>query len=267
MAIGSEDWLQRSGGSEMLLHELTGYLDGLLNVSAFDDYAPNGLQVEGRVEVERLIGGVTASQALIDAAIERQADALLVHHGYFWKGEDPCVTGIKRRRLQSLLGASISLLAYHLPLDAHPEFGNNIQLAHQLGLDVEGHFSAGHGVELALYGELQQPLSADDLRRHISLRLQREALHLGGNDRPIRRVAWCTGAAQSYFQAAVDLGVDAFISGEVSEPCTHLARESGVHYFAAGHHATERFGVQALGRHLMAEFNMDFEFVDVENPV
>lgn len=251
----------------MLLNELTDYLNALLNVSAFDDYAPNGLQVEGRPEVRRLIGGVTASQALIDVAIDRQADALLVHHGYFWKGEDPRIVGIKRLRLQSLLGAGISLLAYHLPLDAHPEFGNNVQLALQLDINVEGHFAGGHGVDLALYGHLQQPMSAAALRQHISDSLQRQALHLSGYDQPIRRVAWCTGAAQSYFQAAVDLGVDAFISGEVSEPCTHLARESGVHYFAAGHHATERFGVQALGRHLAAEYNLDFEFVDVENPV
>ena len=251
----------------MLLEELTDYLAGLLNVAAFDDYAPNGLQVEGRAEVRHLVGGVTASQALIDAAIERQADALLVHHGYFWKGEDPCIIGIKHHRLQSLLGAGISLLAYHLPLDAHPELGNNIQLARRLDINVEGRFAGSHGIDLALYGHLQQPLSAPDLRRHISLRLQREALHLGGHDRPIRRVAWCTGAAQGYFQDAVDLGVDAFISGEVSEPCTHLARESGVHYFAAGHHATERFGVQALGHHLATECNIDFEFVDVDNPV
>jgi len=251
----------------MLLEELTDYLAGLLNVAAFDDYAPNGLQVEGRAEVRRVTGGVTASQALIDAARERQADALLVHHGYFWKGEDPCVTGIKRQRLQSLLEAGISLLAYHLPLDAHPEYGNNIQLARRLDIQVEGSFAAGHGVDLALYGYLQQPLSAAALRQHISTSLQREALHLAGHDGPIHRVAWCTGAAQSYFQAAVDLGVDAFISGEVSEPCTHLARESGVHYFAAGHHATERFGVQALGDHLAAACKIDFEFVDIENPV
>lgn len=251
----------------MLLRELTDYLNGLLDVSAFSDYAPNGLQVEGRAEVKRLIGGVTASQALIDIASERQADAILVHHGYFWKGEDPRIVGVKRRRLGGLLNADISLLAYHLPLDAHPEFGNNIQLARQLDIDVEGHFAGGHGVDLALYGHLQQPLMAEALRQHLSQRLQRQALHLGGNARPIRRLAWCTGAAQSYFQAAVDLGVDAFISGEVSEPCTHLARETGVHYFAAGHHATERFGVQALGQHLATEFNIDFTFIDIDNPV
>jgi len=251
----------------MLLKELVNYLDSLLSVSAFDDYAPNGLQVEGRAEVKRLVGGVTASQALIDAALECQADAVLVHHGYFWNGEDPCVTGIKRHRLQSLLGADISLLAYHLPLDAHSELGNNVQLGHCLGINIEGCFGGARGIEMARYGHLAQPLSADGLQRHISDSLQRHALHLGGHDRSIRRVAWCTGAAQGYFQAAIDIGVDAYISGEVSEWCTHLARETGVHYFAAGHHATERFGVQALGRHLAAEYGLDFKFIDIDNPV
>jgi len=251
----------------MLLKDLLGYLDELLNVHAFDDYAPNGLQVEGRGQIKKIIGGVTASQALVDAAIERQADAVLVHHGYFWKGEDPCVTGIKRRRLQALLAADISLLAYHLPLDAHPELGNNAQLARLFDCSVEGSFGGRGGHDLVLYGEFTQPLMASEFKKVIADRLGREPLHLPGKDRPLRRIAWCSGGAQSYFEAAVAMGVDVYISGEVSEQCTHLARESGVHYFAAGHHATERYGVQALGQHLSERYELTFEFVDIDNPV
>jgi dinuclear metal center YbgI/SA1388 family protein len=251
----------------MLLDELVSYVNELLNVTAFDDYAPNGLQVEGRAEVRRLVGGVTASQALIDAALAHQADAVLVHHGYFWKGEDPCITGMKCQRLRTLLGADISLLAYHLPLDAHPELGNNVQLAQRLGISVEGRFGGGRGVELGLHGRLSQPWSADAFQQHVASTVQHQVLHLVGHERPIQRVAWCTGAAQGFFQAAVALGVDAFVSGEVSEPCTHIARETGVHYFAAGHHATERFGVQALGQHLSKGHDLHFEFIDIDNPV
>jgi dinuclear metal center YbgI/SA1388 family protein len=251
----------------MLLNELLNYVDRLLNVPAFDDYAPNGLQVQGRSEVRRIVGGVTASQDLIDAAVQRQADAILVHHGYFWRGEDPCIKGIKRRRLQSLLGAEINLLAYHLPLDAHAELGNNVQLAKRLDIDIDGRFGGSPGVELAMQGRLRQPLSAGALQQRISAVLQRQALHIGEQEQTIRRIAWCTGAAQGYFQAAIDLGVDAFITGEASEPCTHLARESGVHFYAAGHHATERYGIQALGQHLAAELALEFEFIDIENPI
>jgi dinuclear metal center YbgI/SA1388 family protein len=251
----------------MLLQDLVTYLDGFLNVDSFDDYAPNGLQVEGRPQVSKVIGGVTASQALLDAAIERQADAILVHHGYFWKGEDPCITGMKRRRLQSLLAAGVSLLAYHLPLDAHPRLGNNAQLGVMLDIVVQGSFAVRGGPMLALYGDLVTPLSAGDLGLKITNCLQRQPLHIAGDDRPIQRIGWCSGGAQSYFEAAVALGVDAFISGEVSEQCTHIARETGVHYYAAGHHATERYGVQALGRHLSDQYGLTFEFIDIDNPV
>lgn len=250
----------------MRVQELVTYLDKLLNVAAFDDYAPNGLQVEGRAQVSRLIGGVTASQALIEAAIVRQADAILVHHGYFWKGEDPCITGMKRRRLHSLLAADISLLAYHLPLDAHPLLGNNAQLAPLFGCTVEGSFGGG-GPDLAFYGMLDRPLPAHQLCGRIAAALQREPLHIAGADRDLQRIGWCSGAAQSYFEAAVMLGLDAFISGEVSEQCTHIARETGVHYIAAGHHASERYGVQALGRHLAEHCDLAFEFIDIDNPV
>ena len=251
----------------MVLQDLVAYLDDLLDITAFNDYAPNGLQVEGRAQVTTLIGGVTASQALIDAAIERQADAILVHHGYFWKGEDPCVTGMKRRRLHALLAADISLLAYHLPLDAHPQLGNNAQLARLLGCTVQGSFGYRGGAGLALYGELSGPLTASQLGRTIAVALQRDPLHIAGASRDLLRIGWCSGAAQSYFEAAAALGLDAFISGEVSEQCTHIARETGVHYFAAGHHASERFGVQALGRHLAERHDLAFEFIDIDNPV
>jgi len=251
----------------MELKDLLAYLDALLDSQAFTDYAPNGLQVEGRLQVQKVVGGVTASQALVDAAIERQADAILVHHGYFWKGEDPCVTGMKRRRLQSLLAADISLLAYHLPLDAHPQLGNNARLGQLFGCVVRGSFDANGGPGLGLYGDLPGPLSARELEQKLAGCLQRPPLHIAGMDKPLQRLAWCSGGAQSYFEAAVALGVDAFISGEISEQCTHIARETGVHYFAAGHHATERYGVQALGKHLADEQGLTFEFVDIENPV
>ena len=249
------------------VQELVAYLDDFLDVAAFNDYAPNGLQVEGREQVSRLIGGVTASQALIEAAVERQADAILVHHGYFWKGEDPCVTGMKRRRIRALLAADISLLAYHLPLDAHPQLGNNACLAPLFGCTVQGGFGGRGGPDLAMYGDLDTPLSARQLCDRIAVALQREPLHIAGADRVLRRIGWCSGAAQSYFEEAVILGLDAFISGEVSEQCTHIARETGVHYFAAGHHASERFGVQALGNHLAERYDLDFEFIEIDNPV
>ncbi len=249
------------------LHELIAYSDGLLNSAAFVDYCPNGLQVEGRREVRRLMSGVTASQALVDAAVAAGADALLVHHGYFWKGEDARVTGMQRRRLAALLAADISLIAYHLPLDAHPELGNNAQLARVLGLPVEGWFGAGRGPELACHGRLPVVRAATDLAADISTALGRAPQLITGGDHVVRRVGWCTGAAQSYIGAAATLGLDAFISGEISEQTVHVARECGIHFFAAGHHATERFGVQALGEHLAARFDLEHTFVDIANPV
>ena len=249
------------------LAELVAYADDLLEVGLFQDYCPNGLQVEGRNVVRRLAAGVTASQRLVDAAAARAADILLVHHGYFWKGEDPCVTGMKRRRLAALIRADVSLLAYHLPLDAHREFGNNAQLAQVLGFVAEGRFGPGPGPKIGWFGRLAAPLSATELAARIAHRLARAPLHLGGESGFIRRVGWCTGAAQSYLEQAADLGLDAFVSGEVSEQTTHVVRERGIHFFAAGHHATERYGVQALGRHLAERFGLDYEFIDIDNPV
>jgi dinuclear metal center YbgI/SA1388 family protein len=249
------------------LQSLVDYCDRLLAARQFQDYCPNGLQVEGRGEVGRVISGVTASQALIDAACEERADLLLVHHGYFWKGEDPTLTGIKQRRIRALLAADISLLAYHLPLDAHPELGNNACLGARLGWLTEGLFGDGSGLDLACYGRPQEPLSARQMAAHLMALMGREPLLVGNGPGLIKTVGWCTGAAQSYLEAAARRGLDAFISGEISEPTVHLAREYGLHYFAAGHHATERYGVQALGGHLAERFGIQHIFIDIDNPV
>lgn len=249
------------------LKELVDYTDKLLDVTSFGDYCPNGLQVEGAAQVKVLASGVTASLALVEAAIEAGADALLVHHGYFWKGEKACVTGMKRRRLQALLDADISLLAYHLPLDAHARFGNNAQLARVLGLETEGRFGDDGGLQLAHYGRLSRPLDAAAFCIYIESTLGRSPQHIAGSAPQIERVGWCTGAAQSYLEAAAELGLDAFLSGEISEQTVHVARETGIHYFAAGHHATERFGAFALGEHLAERFGLQHRFINIDNPV
>ena len=247
------------------LTELTRYCDDLLEIDRFHDYCPNGLQVEGKAEIEHIVSGVTACQALIDAAVDQQADAILVHHGYFWRGEDARVIGIKRQRLQALLQAGISLLAYHLPLDAHPVLGNNAQLARQLGLNIEGQFGPEQP-PIGLYGTLTNATPAAEFLDTIAQQLERQPLHIPGEVKAIQKVAWCTGGAQSYIQAAIELGVDAFISGEISEQTTHIARESGLHYIAAGHHATERYGPRALGQHLADHFAIKNTFIDIDNP-
>jgi dinuclear metal center YbgI/SA1388 family protein len=239
--------------------------DRYLNTAKISDYCPNGLQVEGRPQVRRIISGVTASQALLDAAVEAQADVVLVHHGYFWKNEDPRVVGIKQRRLKTLLNNDISLLAYHLPLDVHPEVGNNVQLARLLGLIVEGPLEPDNPRSVGLVGSLDTPLAPADFMRRIQTVLGREPLMIEGAG-PIRRIAWCTGGAQGYIDQAVTAGVDAYLTGEVSEPTVHIARENGLSFFAAGHHATERYGVQALGDYLANRFAVEHLFIDCPNP-
>ena len=243
--------------------EILSYLESLLDVGRYRDYCPNGLQVEGRDEITHIVSGVTASQALIEAAVEQGADALLVHHGYFWKGESPTITGIKRQRIQRLLESEINLLAYHLPLDGHAELGNNSQLARVLGINVEG-ITGESG--LLYHGRLKQICGGDDFAAHIESCLGRSPQHISAN-RTIERVAWCTGGAQSYIEEAAELGVDAFITGEISEQTVHIAHEMGIHFYAAGHHATERYGVQALGTHLSTEFGLKHTFIDIDNPV
>ncbi|MDD2740943.1 MAG: Nif3-like dinuclear metal center hexameric protein [Rhodocyclaceae bacterium] len=240
------------------------YLDGLLQPGNFRDYCPNGLQVEGRGEIHCVVAGVTASQALLDAAVARNADAVLVHHGYFWKGEDGRITGIRKKRLGTLLNHDINLLAYHLPLDAHPDLGNNAQFASQLGWQPDGQFGDQN---IACFGHLPADSAAAEVGSQLAALLGRAPLIIGDEARPIRRIAWCSGGAQSYFEQAIALGVDAYVSGEISEQTVHLARENGVVYFAAGHHATERLGVQALARHLAQDFGLACEFVDIDNPV
>ncbi len=249
------------------LSELTAYLDRYLEVRRFRDYCPNGLQVEGRAQVNSLVSGVTACLELVEAAIAADADAVLVHHGYFWKGEPAPVVGMKARRLRRLLETGTSLLAYHLPLDAHPEVGNNACLARELNLQTEGVLDADQAAPLASFGRTATPLDPSAFAREIGQALGREPLWIPGAAGTIHSVGWCTGAAQDYIHYAVSKGLDAFVSGEVSERTTHVAREEGVHYFAAGHHATERYGVQALGAHLAEEFSLTHRFIEVANPV
>jgi dinuclear metal center YbgI/SA1388 family protein len=244
--------------------ELDTYLNQYLEVARFRDYCPNGLQVEGRAELRSIVTGVTASLALLDAARDAGADAVLVHHGYFWRGEEPRVTGTRRARIALLLAHDINLFAFHLPLDAHAEVGNNVQLARILELPVAGRFCEQ---DIALHGAFDAPLPLSALARRVAERLGRVPLVIGRDDQPVRRIAWCTGGAQGYLEEAVRLGVDAFISGEISEQTVHLARESGVAYIAAGHHATERYGIRALGEHLAARFGLAHTFIDIDNPV
>lgn len=248
-------------------NDLEAWLDRMLQPERFADHAPNGLQVEGRPTVERVIGGVTASLDLIEAAVEARADAVLVHHGWFWKNEDARLRGMKRRRVQLLLKHDIALFAYHLPLDAHAELGNNVQLARVLEIEPEGELQCGTDPSLVLRGRLARPMEAGDFARHIGERLGRVPLHVPGGPEAVRTVAWCTGAAQDYIDIAARAGVDAYVTGEASERTTHAARESGIHFYAAGHHATERYGVEALGRRLAAALGIDFRFVDIDNPV
>jgi len=239
--------------------------DRYLDAARIADYCPNGLQVEGRPQVARIVSGVTASQALLDAAVEAGADVVLAHHGYFWKNEDARVVGMKQRRLKTLLSNDISLLAYHLPLDVHPEVGNNARLGVLLGLRSDGPLEPGNPRSVGLVGSLEKPLAPAELMRRIHDVLGREPLMVAG-DRPIRRVAWCTGGAQGYIDQAVAAGVDAYITGEISEPTAHIARENGLSFFAAGHHATERYGVRALGEYLASRFGIEHQFIDCPNP-
>ncbi len=248
----------------MKRNDLLHWMDTLLEPERFRDYAPNGLQVEGRDTIRRVVTGVTASQALIDEAIRRDADAILVHHGYFWKGEDARLIGLKQRRLKSLLLNDINLLAYHLPLDAHPDVGNNAMLARVLGLSEQGRATE---MGLLCHGKLEQARPAGEWCATIGTVLQRPPLLLGNPDKLIRKVAWCTGGAQGYFEEAIRLGVDAFITGEASEQNHHMAYESDVVFISAGHHATERYGIQALGTRLADETGIDVQFVEVFNPV
>ncbi len=245
------------------IRELLAYCERLLEPESYRDYAPNGLQVEGRREIRHLVTGVTACQDLLDAAVEAGADAVLVHHGYFWKNEPEVITGMKRRRIATLLAHDINLIGYHLPLDGHEQIGNNAWLARELGVNVTGRF--GHQ-SLAVSGRTDSPLSTEEMAARIESRLGRTPLVVGP-DQEIRRIGICTGGAQDMIADAIDLGLDAFVSGEISERTTHMAREAGVTYFAAGHHATETGGVRLLGERLAEEFGISQQFIDIDNPV
>lgn len=247
--------------------ELDNTLRELFQPEAFADYCPNGLQVQGKAQITRLVCGVTASRALIEAAIAWEADALFVHHGYFWKGESPCVTGMKYERLRLLIEHGISLFAYHLPLDAHPELGNNAQLAQRMGWLMEGGLEPGNPRSVGNVGRLAQPVPPDVLSQQLAEQLGREPLHISGGTAPVERIAWCTGGAQSYIEKAVALGADAFVTGEASEQTTHIAREAGIHFYAAGHHATERYGAMATGEYLARTLGITQRFIDIDNPV
>ncbi len=248
----------------MQLRQLCDFCADYLRVDDFADYCPNGLQVEANDEVRHLVCGVTASQALIDAAAEAGADTLLVHHGYFWKGEPLPITGTRGRRIGSLIRHDMNLLAFHLPLDVHPEVGNNAQLARIMDWQCEARFGEQ---DLVCEGRLAAPRSLDELSAELETRLQTRPLAISAGEHPIERLAWCTGAAQGFIEVAAARGVDAFVSGEVSEQTFHQARELGIHYIAAGHHATERYGVQALAAEITRRFELSWQFIDIPNPV
>ncbi len=251
----------------MQLKQLCDFCDDFLRIHEFDDYCPNGLQVESSAEVTHIVAGVTASLELIDAAIAQKADTLLVHHGYFWKGESQPVAGFKGRRIRRLIRNNINLIAYHLPLDAHPQVGNNAQLGKIMGWDVRGSFGSVGRHDIVLSGALRTPMSLDELSESIERRLGTNVLGVSAGDRPIQTIAWCTGAAQEYIEQASARGIDAFVSGEISEHTFHFAKEAGIHYIAAGHHATERYGVQALAAVIEKQFGVRQQFIDIPNPV
>ena len=250
----------------MLTRELVSQLNLLLDTQSIKDYCPNGLQVEGAERIEKIVTGVTASEALIDKAIEHQADAILVHHGYFWKNEDYRVIGMKRNRLAKLLSNNINLIAYHLPLDIHPELGNNAQLGKLLGLGNISPLDDGSRQSVLVSGEFPQETSIEVLARAVEAKLGRKPLVERVGDKPIRSVGWCTGGGQSYVQMAAEQGMDAYITGEVSEQTIHTAREMGIHFIAAGHHATERYGIKALGEYVSSTYDLNVEFIDIDNP-
>lgn len=251
------------------LAELCQYLDHYLRPGQFQDYCPNGLQVEGRPRVARVATGVTACQRLLDEAIAWEADAVLVHHGYFWRGERPQIVGMKRRRLAALITNDISLLAFHLPLDAHPQVGNNACLGRLMGIhpDAQEPLQPGIAGAVGNVGNLPQAVRAAEFVATLESITRRKPLHVGDPDALVRRIAWCTGAAQGYIEAALGAGADLFVTGEASEQTVHTAREERIQFVAAGHHATERYGVQALGEHLAAQFSLEHRFFEVDNPV
>ncbi len=246
--------------------ELLCQLDRLLSPNKIKDYCPNGLQVEGKSEIKHLVTGVTASMALIEAAIENKADAILVHHGYFWRGESQVVTGMKKNRFKALLENDINLYAYHLPLDIHPTLGNNVQLAKLLGINLTDGLEQGNPLSVGNIGQLDKPTSLTDFAQSLQQKLARKPLVEAAGKQEIKTVALCTGGAQDYIEQAAERGADLYITGEVSERTIHIARELGINFIAAGHHATERYGVKALGEYLSKQASLSIQFIDIDNP-
>jgi len=244
--------------------DLREYLDSLLLPDNFRDYCPNGLQVEGKSQIRHLVTGVTACQALIDAAVEAQADAILVHHGFFWRSEDPVVAGMKARRLRALMLNDVNLFAYHLPLDCHPELGNNAQLGRLMGISQTAPLVSSDASIPVFCGDLNKETSLSSFAQNLSSQLGRELLIVG--DGAVRKIAWCTGAGQHYIDMAADAGADLYVTGEVSEQTVHTARERGISFIAAGHHATERYGVEAVGGQVARELGCSHQFIDIANP-
>ncbi len=252
----------------MLTKDLEHYLNRLLKPEQIKDFTPNGLQVQGSAHVKKIVTGVTASKALIDSAIAEQADAILVHHGYFWKNESYVIRGMKHDRIKALLINNINLFAYHLPLDIHPKLGNNAQLAKLFAIDDVAPLEVGNPLSVAMQGRLPDECSGEEFAKRINKILKRECLHISApSKKVIKTIAWCSGGGQSYAELAAEQGIDAFLTGEVSEQTTHIAQEMDIHFFAAGHHATERYGVKALGEHLAKEHKLEVKFIDIDNPV
>jgi dinuclear metal center YbgI/SA1388 family protein len=255
-------------GKEITRNDFERYLKQLLKPELIKDFCPNGLQIQGSDTIKKVITGVTATQALIDRAIVEKADAIVVHHGYFWKNESYVIRGMKHKRIKALLDNNINLFAYHLPLDIHPELGNNAQLAKLLDISVTGPLELGNSLSVAIQGEFDKAISATSFSDRISQQLNRECLHIAPpSNKPIKTIAWCSGGGQNYIELAAEQGIDAFLSGEVSEQTTHVAREMDIHFFAAGHHATERYGAKALGEYLNENLSLDVSFIDIDNPV
>lgn len=243
--------------------EILAWCDATLQTDNFKDYAPNGLQVEGREHIGKIVTAVTASRAAINFAAAEGADMLLVHHGMFWKSEPATITGWKKARIATLISHDINMAGYHLPLDAHPQLGNNAQLAQMLGWETDKQCGEQNLLNI---GRLKTPQTLAQFSDGIEKALQRRPVVVGDADKVIRRVAWCTGGAQGFFQTAIDEGVDAYLTGEISEAQYHLANETGTAFVSAGHHATERYGIQALGRALAENFGLECRFFDQQNP-
>ncbi|WP_206485627.1 Nif3-like dinuclear metal center hexameric protein [Thalassotalea sp. G2M2-11] len=251
----------------MKRNELEHYLSHLFKPELVKDFCPNGLQIQGTDNIEKIITGVTATQALIEQAISEKADAIIVHHGYFWKNESYVIKGMKHQRIKALLANDINLFAYHLPLDIHPELGNNAQLAKLLDIEMTGPLEMGNPLSVAVQGQFASPLTASDLVKRIDKQLGRTPLHIAPpSNKTIKTIAWCSGGGQSYIELAAEQGIDAFLSGEVSEQTTHVAREMDIHFIAAGHHATERYGAKALAEHLDENLSINAKFIDIDNP-